>query len=78
MIGQQGIKNSKKNGPPVRYGAIASCLSLVGEKAIDLGASVHMPRIGCGLAGGKWDKIELLIIEHLIAQDVETYVYDFD
>ena len=23
-----------------------------------LSASVHMPRIGCGLAGGKWEEIE--------------------
>jgi len=30
----------------------------VGQFAIDKNAKVHMPRIGCGLAGGTWDKIE--------------------
>ncbi len=78
MIGQQGMKPSKQNGPPVRYEAIENCLNLVGEKALELEASIHMPRIGCGLAGGKWSKIEPLILEHLISKDIPTYVYDFD
>jgi hypothetical protein len=33
-----------------------------------------MPRIGCGLAGGKWEEIEP-IIKKLMT--VDTYVYDF-
>ena len=35
-----------------------------------------MPRIGCGLAGGTWDKIEPLINESLVKNEIETYVYD--
>ena len=45
--------------------------------AKELGASVHMPRIGTGLAGGKWELIEPLILEKLIAAGVKVYVYDF-
>ena len=41
-----------------------------------LGASVHMPRIGCGLAGGKWERIEPLIERTLLARAVPTTVYD--
>ena len=44
--------------------------------AIDNKATVHMPRIGCGLAGGTWDKIEPLINESLVKNEIETYVYD--
>ncbi len=41
-------------------------LENIGDKAIELNASVHMPRIGCGLAGGKWESIEPLIFNNLI------------
>jgi len=37
------------------------CLAKVALKAVALETSVHMPRIGCGLAGGKWEKIETII-----------------
>src|SRR5262245_2849542 len=60
MIGQRGMK-AGSGGPPIRYDAVGSCLAKVAEKARELGASVHMPRIGCGLAGGKWSEIEPLI-----------------
>tara|TARA_R110000850_G_scaffold22210_43_gene65344 strand:- start:3042 stop:3266 length:225 start_codon:yes stop_codon:yes gene_type:complete len=59
MIGQRGMKTGSK-GPPVRYPAIEQCLKSVADKARELSASVHMPRIGCELAGGKWDMIEPL------------------
>ena len=52
LIGQRGTKTGS-SGPPVRYEAIAAGLVKVAEKARELGASVHMPRIGCGLAGGQ-------------------------
>jgi hypothetical protein len=35
-----------------------------------------MPRIGCGLAGGTWDQIEMIIREELIARNIAVYVYD--
>lgn len=37
-----------------------------------------MPRIGCGLAVGKWEIIEPIIRKILIANDIEVYIYDFD
>lgn len=76
MIGQRGIKTGSK-GPPVRYNAIEECLKAVAEKASELSASVHMPRIGCGLAGGKWEKIEPLIEKTLCEADVNVFVYDY-
>ncbi len=76
MIGQRGTK-TRSQGPPVRYTAIAACLTLVAAKAQELSASVHLPRIGCGLAGGKWEQIEPLIQTTLCAANVGVYVYDF-
>jgi hypothetical protein len=36
-----------------------------------------MPRIGCGLAGGKWEMIEPIILRTLIANGIAVSVYDF-
>jgi O-acetyl-ADP-ribose deacetylase (regulator of RNase III) len=77
MIGQQGLK-SGSDGPPIRYEAVADCLGKLALAAQAMGASVHMPRIGTGLAGGKWERIEPLILETLIAAGVQVYVYDFE
>jgi O-acetyl-ADP-ribose deacetylase (regulator of RNase III) len=77
MVGQRGLKRGS-SGPPIRYPAVAACLQQVAVKARELGASVHMPRIGCGLAGGKWSEIEPLIDEHLIGAGVAVTVYDFE
>jgi O-acetyl-ADP-ribose deacetylase (regulator of RNase III) len=78
MIGQRGTKTGRSTGVPVRYEAIESCLEKLIEEAKALNASVHMPRIGCGLAGGKWDKVEPLIKKTLLENDIDVYVYDFD
>jgi hypothetical protein len=43
---------------------------------MDRRASVHMPRIGSGQAGGNWDIIEELVDHHLCAQGIRVTVYD--
>ncbi|NLO90025.1 MAG: macro domain-containing protein [Clostridia bacterium] len=75
MIAQRDIK-PVGGIPPIRYEALKSCLKGVAEKALELSASVHMPRIGCGLAGGTWDKVEPIIINVLAKKGVPVYVYD--
>ncbi|OIV35763.1 Appr-1-p processing protein [Mangrovactinospora gilvigrisea] len=75
MVGQHGVRPGS-GGPPVRYEAIAACLATLATEALRLGASVHMPRIGCGLAGGTWSRIEPLVAEHLVARGVWVTVYD--
>jgi O-acetyl-ADP-ribose deacetylase (regulator of RNase III) len=77
MVAQRGIKRGS-SGPPIRYDAVGQCLQQVAAKARPLHASVHMPRIGCGLAGGDWTKIEPLIEQHLVAAGVPVTVYDFE
>ncbi|HWS34011.1 MAG TPA: macro domain-containing protein [Actinoplanes sp.] len=76
MVGQRGIRTGS-GGPPVRYEAIDRCLAAVAGHAAGLSASVHMPRIGCGLAGGKWDRVEPLIVANLSERDIPVTVYDF-
>ncbi|MGW0770138.1 macro domain-containing protein [Streptomyces sp. NPDC002676] len=76
MIGQRGIRTARSSGVPVRYEAIDSALARLADKVIELGASVHMPRIGCGLAGGKWSRIEPLVTERLVKRGIAVTVYD--
>lgn len=75
MIGQRGIRTGSK-GVPVRYEAIDTALGLLADRAAELGASVHMPRIGCGLAGGKWSRVEPLITERVVRRGIAVTVYD--
>lgn len=37
--------------------------------------SVHMPRIGCGLAGGSWPEVERIVIDELCMSGVRVCVY---
>ncbi|CAM5454973.1 Macro domain-containing protein OS=Streptomyces tendae OX=1932 GN=GUR47_02505 PE=4 SV=1 [Streptomyces tendae] len=75
MIGQRGIRTGSK-GAPVRYEAIGTALGHLAEKAAGLEASVHMPRIGCGLAGGKWSRVEPLVTDRLARRGIPVTVYD--
>lgn len=75
MIGQVG-RRTLKDVPPIRYHAVEEALETVASRAVDLDASVHMPRIGTGLGGGSWDRIQIIIRETLLLQGVQTLVYD--
>lgn len=76
MIGQHTIHKDAAGNPPIRYEAVREGLVAVFELAKIIYASVHMPRIGCGLAGGTWDKIEPIIEQTLAANGIQTTVYD--
>ena len=75
LVGQHGIR-SRVNPTPVRYTAIADGLALVAAHAVEHGASVHMPRIGCDRGGGHWREVEPLITGTLVAAGVPVTVYD--
>jgi O-acetyl-ADP-ribose deacetylase (regulator of RNase III) len=77
MIGQHKIK--RNNGKiPIRYEAVRDCLHKVALFSNENNFSVHMPRIGCGLAGGNWNEIELIIKEELINRNIKVTVYDYE
>ena len=65
-----------KGQPPIRYDALRACLETVSQMAVKVAASVHMPRIGCGLAGGSWNQVEPIIADELCAHNVPVFVYD--
>jgi O-acetyl-ADP-ribose deacetylase (regulator of RNase III) len=75
LVCQHGTRTGSQ-GPPVRYPAIDTALATLAGHAARLGASVHMPRIGCGLAGGRWERLEPLILERLIRPGIKVTVYD--
>ena len=75
LIGQHGIKSST-NPRPVRYDAIRQGLARVRQLALAHEGSVHMPRLGAGLAGGSWIVIEGIINDELCAFGVNVTVYD--
>jgi O-acetyl-ADP-ribose deacetylase (regulator of RNase III) len=73
MIAQRGIGHDFSSGrPPIRYNALHICLVKVNDWACKTGATLHMPRIGCGLAGGEWNIIEQ-IIQDVVSVDVTVY-----
>ena len=75
MLGQRDVV-AIDGVAPVRYEALEEALASVAERALQSGASVHMPRIGAGLAGGDWATIEAIIERTLLAAGVAVTVYD--
>jgi len=62
--------------PRIQYFSLETCLSKLALHAKQTGASVHMPRIGCGEAKGDWNIVSELIDETLCRQGIPTTVYD--
>jgi O-acetyl-ADP-ribose deacetylase (regulator of RNase III) len=75
MIAQKGIGRDPEGNPPINYGALRITLNEVNRQAYMTGSSIHMPRIGCGLAGGDWNKVEEIIKD---VMSVPVTVYDFN
>lgn len=73
MIAQRGYGPSPATR--LRYEALRRCLEQLRHAAIELNASVHMPLIGTGQAGGSWGLVENLITEELCAPGVAVTVY---
>ena len=60
----------------LRYEALRECLGSLREVAQKKSATVHMPRIGAGEAGGSWGLISNLITEELSSEGVAVTVYE--
>ncbi len=76
MVAQHDYGPVDKGQKYIQYPALAECLRNLSLGARGAQASVHMPRIGCGLGGGTWSEIEPLIEQNL--KDIDTYVYDLE
>jgi O-acetyl-ADP-ribose deacetylase (regulator of RNase III) len=80
MIAQNGIR-SKDNPVPLRHDALYICLEKLKDFIDNMPdknktKSIHMPRIGSGLAGGFWPEIEEIIINIFDNTNYNIYVYD--
>lgn len=86
LIGQKdmGIQTiCGRSFPPVRYEAfvegfwrLREKLTPYLQKGIDI--SIIAPRLGCGLAGGKWDKVEQCFKEVFEDTNIKIVIYDYD
>ena len=74
MVAQKGFGPSGR--PRLRYRALAECLEHAADLARDRSASIHMPRIGCGEGGGRWEVISELVTNCLRARRLSATVYD--
>lgn len=74
MIAQHGYGPSPR--PRIRYAHLKTCLDKLAEYALNNKATVHMPRIGTGHAGGQWNIVRELIDEALVRRGVEVTVYE--
>lgn len=75
MIAQNGVIGPN-NPTPINYKALSHCLMGVRTFAEKHNATVHCPRIGAGLAGGKWPEIENIIWYQLSNFGISVTVYD--
>lgn len=79
LIGQVGLRRATDGQPPVRYDALAQGFAGIADYAgqhPERAISVHAPRLGCGLAGGNWEEVEPLLVEHLVERGVSVTIYD--
>lgn len=74
MLAQRGLPGYA-NPQPLDYQALATCLRTVFAYAQRVSTSLHMPRIGCGLARGTWSRVAGMITEAGRATDVDAVVY---
>lgn len=84
MIGQHMLRRDEEGHPPIRYDAVWKCLRTLREDwkynrycVSRIGnvesRSWHLPRIGCGLAGGSWSIMREIIKDALQGEDVYVY-----
>lgn len=76
MVAQHSTYSKQYNPHPISYDALEYALRKVAKVAISEGATVHMPRIGAGLARGNWEVIESIINRTLTLNDVDVTVYE--
>jgi Zn-dependent peptidase ImmA (M78 family) len=74
LIAQHGYGPSPK--PRIRYMHLKTSLEQLGALASRRHASVHIPRLGCGQAGGSWSIVSELIEDAVCSRGVKVYVYD--
>jgi hypothetical protein len=73
LVAQHGYGPGE--GTRLRYDALDEALERVAPIALRVNAEVHVPRLGAGRAGGRWDVIEQLLIRRLADRGVRVVVH---
>ena len=65
-------------GPDLRYGALVDSLIELNKWAENQICipQIYMPRIGCGIAGGDWTKVEALI--NMFTPNIDVVIVDWE
>lgn len=65
-------------GRNLDYGALVNCMIELNEwaKTKLVLPTVYMPRIGCGIAGGDWAKVNVLI--NMFTENLNVIIVDWD
>ncbi|ESX24580.1 hypothetical protein X755_19875 [Mesorhizobium sp. LNJC405B00] len=74
LVAQEGFGPS--GGTRIRYQALAKAMATLADVTRHRGASLHMPRLGTGGAGGDWEVVEALIRQNFDGLDKGVWVYD--
>lgn len=80
LVTQHGV--GIRNGEiPFRYWALGRSLDGMRDTILAVGGRkqrtyVHMPRIGCGLAGADWTQVEPYLIELSLHEQFQVVVWD--
>lgn len=85
MIGQHGTI-SPDNPKPVKYAALAECIKNIGLMLRQYSArhgqehpiEVITVKFGSDLAGGDWNIIEEMVIDHWLSNEVRVTVFSLD
>lgn len=73
IIGQHLVGVDELGRPPIRYDAVIWALEKIAKDFNPEKVSIHLPRMGCGLAGGNWAIMERILEETLQGFDVTVY-----
>lgn len=68
-----GANHPGGDSNPLDYAALRLCLKKINHRF--KGKLIGLPKIGCGLAGGDWDKVSQMIQEELIDCQVTVVNY---
>ena len=74
LVAQKGYGPSAS--PRIRYAALKQGLDAITTEAASRGATLHMPRIATGQAGGIWPMVEDILRMTVCSADLLVTVYD--
>lgn len=68
-----GKNHSDGVAKPLDYEALIMCMRKINH--IFKGKHIGLPQIGCGLAGGDWNRVKQILLQELIDCDLTVVIY---